>query len=267
MRTPKPPKAATTTNATFSMRITSAMATLEVPMEPLPRTRPPQLQPQSLAAGAFACHGINSHDGTYGRKRNRSAHGIRQEDIARKREREHKPRRLTTKNQRRSRKGNRQIRINIRDVINPARPIGTGINVHNRRSGDHHLGAAKREGDKGDDNVDFPNLAALQILGAAPFPGTPPKIPPDAMLSSQNRRSLPRRKHRVANGKGPVHDRRSDPNASLGAIVGPASSANLGATFRTTLNDLRRSSHHPFSARFSSAIVGAASNTSPHSIF
>ena len=119
---------------------------------------------KSLTAGALACHGIDSHDGTYGRKRNRSAHGIRQEDIACKREREHEPRCLTTKNQRRSRKGNRQICINIRNVINPARPIGTSINVHNRRSGDNHLGAAKREGDKGDGNVDSP-IGRAAILG------------------------------------------------------------------------------------------------------
>ena len=31
---------------------------------------------KSLATDTFACHGINSHDGTDGRKRNRSAHGI-----------------------------------------------------------------------------------------------------------------------------------------------------------------------------------------------
>ncbi len=190
---------------------------------------------KSLAAGAFACHGIDSHDGTYGRKRNRSAHRIRQEDIACKREREHEPRCLTTKNQRRSRKGNRQIRINIRNVINPARPIGTSINVNNRRSGDDHLGAAKRECDKGDRNVDSP-IGRAAILGAASFSQHPPKIPPDAMLCfTKTGEVFLAGSIELRMGRGPVHDRRSDPNANLGAIVGPTSSANLGATFRTTL--------------------------------
>ena len=188
---------------------------------------------KSLAAGAFACHGIDSHDGTYGRKRNRSAHGIRQEGIACKREREHEPRCLTTKNQRRSRKGNRQIRINIRDVINPARPIRTSINVHNRRSGDNHLGAAKREGDKGDGNVDSP-IGRAAILGRGAFFQHPAKNTArrDVVLHKTGEVFLAG-SIELRMGRALCTTVDPTPNASLGAIVGPASNTSPYPIFST----------------------------------
>ena len=40
--------------------------------------------------------------------------------------------------------------------------------MHDGRSGDHHLGAAKRECDKGDGNVDSP-IGRAAILGRGAF--------------------------------------------------------------------------------------------------
>ena len=177
---------------------------------------------KGLAAGAFTCHGVDSHDGANGRKRNRSAHGIRQEDIACKGEREHEPRRLATKNQRRSRKGNRQICIDIRDVIDPARPIGAGINMHDGRSGDHHLGAAKRECNKSDGNVDSP-IGHAAILGRGAFFRHP--------AENTARRNV------VLHEAGEVFlagSIRAGMRDSLRAVIGAAFGATLGATVSAT---------------------------------
>ena len=57
------------------------------------------------------------------------------------------------------------------------------------------------------------------------------------------------------------------PKASLGAIVGPAFSANLGATFRTTLGMTFDAVLIILFGSIFSAIVGMAPNTSPYSIF
>lgn len=113
-----------------------------------------------------------------------------------------------------------QIRINIRDVINPARPIGTGINVHNRRSGDHHLGAAKREGDKGDGNVDSP-IGRAAILGRGAFSRHPTENTArrDAVLHKTGEVFLAR-SIEVRMGRGLCMTVDPTPSASLGAIVG-----------------------------------------------
>ena len=57
------------------------------------------------------------------------------------------------------------------------------------------------------------------------------------------------------------------PSASLGAIVGPASSANLGATFSTTLGMTFDAVPIILFGPIFSAIVSMTSNTSPYPIF
>ena len=139
--------------------------------------------------------------------------------------------------------------------------------MHNRRSGDHHLGAAKREGDKGDGNVDSP-IGRAAILGGGAFSRHP--------TENTARRDVVLHKTGEVFLAGSIELRMGralcttvdpTPNASLGAIVDPASSANLDATFRTTLGMTFDAAPIILFGPIFSAIVGAASNTSPYPIF
>ena len=128
------------------------------------------------------------------------------------------------------------------------------------------MGAAKREGDKGDGNIDSP-IGRAAILGRGAFSRHPTENTArrDVVLHKTGEVFLAgsievRMGRALRTTVGPT------PNASLGAIVGPASSANLGATFRTTLGTTFDAVLIILFGPIFSAIVGAASNTSPYSI-
>jgi len=129
------------------------------------------------------------------------------------------------------------------------------------------LGAAKREGDKGDGNINSP-IGRAAILGCGAFSRHPTENTArrDVVLHKTGEVFLAgsielRMGRALCTTVGPT------PNASLGAIVGPASSANLGATFSTTLGMTSDAVHIILFGPIFSAIVGLAPNTSPYSIF
>ena len=125
------------------------------------------------------------------------------------------------------------------------------------------MGAAKREGDKGDGNIDSP-IGRAAILGRGAFSRHP--------TENTARRDVVLHKTGEVFLAGSIELRMGralcttvdpTPNASLGA----ASSANLGATFRTTLEMTFDAVHIILFGPIFSAIIGAASNTSPYPIF
>ncbi len=128
------------------------------------------------------------------------------------------------------------------------------------------MGAAKREGNKGDGNVDSP-IGRAAILGRGAFSRHP--------TENTARRDVVFHKTgevflagsiELRMGRGLRTTVGPTLSASLGAIVGPASSANLGATFSTTLGMTFDAVLIILFGPIFSAIVGAASNTSPYSI-
>ena len=128
------------------------------------------------------------------------------------------------------------------------------------------MGATKREGDKGDGNIDSP-IGRAAILGRGAFSRHP--------TENTARRDVVLHKTGEVFLAGSIELRMGralcttvdpTPNANLGAIVGPASSANLGTTFSTTLGMAFDAVHIILFGPIFSAIIGAASNTSPYSI-
>ena len=129
------------------------------------------------------------------------------------------------------------------------------------------MGAAKREGDKGDGNIDSP-IGRAAILGRGAFSRHPTENTArrDVMLHKTGEVFLAgsielRMGRALCTTVGPT------PNANLGAIVDPASSASLGATFRTTLGMTSDAVPIILFGPIFSAIVGLAPNTSPYPIF
>ncbi len=129
------------------------------------------------------------------------------------------------------------------------------------------MGAAKREGDKGNGNVDSP-IGRAAILGRGAFFQHPAKNTArrDVVLHKTGEVFLAG-SIELRMGRALCTTVNPTPNASLGAIVGPASSANLGATFRTTLGTTFDAVLIILFGPIFSAIVGLAPNTSPYPIF
>ena len=139
--------------------------------------------------------------------------------------------------------------------------------MHNGRSGNHHLGAAKREGDKGDGNIDSPiGRAAILGRGALSRHPTENTARRDVVLHKTGEVFLAG-SIELRMGSGLRMTVGPTPSTSLGAVVGTASSTNLGATFSTTLRMTSDAVPIILFGPIFSAIVGTASNTSPYPIF
>ena len=128
------------------------------------------------------------------------------------------------------------------------------------------MGAAKRKGDKGGGNIDSP-IGRAAILGRGAFSRHPTENTArrDVVLHKTGEVFLAG-SIELRMGSGLRMTVGPTPGTNLGAIVGPASSANLGATFRTTLGMTFDAVPIILFGPIFSAIIGAASNTSPYSI-
>ncbi len=128
------------------------------------------------------------------------------------------------------------------------------------------MGAAKREGDKGDGNVDSP-IGRAAILGRGAFSRHPTENTArrDVVLHETGEVFLAG-SIELRMGRGLCTTVGPTPSANLGAIVGPASSANLSATFSTTPEMTFDAVPIILFGPIFSAVVSPASNTSPYPI-
>ena len=117
------------------------------------------------------------------------------------------------------------------------------------------MGAAKREGDKGDGNIDSP-IGRAAILGRGAFSRHP--------TENTARRDVVLHKTGEVFLAGSIELRMG---RALCTTVGPTPSANLGATFSATLGTTFDAVPIILFGPIFSAIVGLAPNTSPYPIF
>ena len=129
------------------------------------------------------------------------------------------------------------------------------------------MGAAKREGDKGDGNINSP-IGRAAILGRGAFSRHPTENTArrDVVLHETGEVFLAG-SIELRMGRGLCMTVGPTPGTNLGAIVGPTPSANLGATFSATLGTTFDAVPIILFGPIFSAIVGLAPNTSPYPIF